>query len=284
MQIYQTIVFQQVIILQICLCGAEYEISETDEPQEVKVFVPARDVLMHQQTEAIRRIVHAKSLELEKPFDMNDSLLIAKCQEIAQRSNIKIEAQILGSDLNTTTNKNEETVQKITGANTLNKEKKNVTLATEQNVHNQVPIEASSENHLQTSTQDVKKIDNQVPSPEPQVADTLYGQTLYYIYPQYIPQPAEDQKAEPSTTTVSSTTNSQPLYTERLRFVLKMPYPKPEKLSSYPWEIDKFAYYPRHLQPDYINMPVPYTPTYHMIRRLIIPSKVPGSFIVETNS
>lgn len=270
-------------MFQIVICKAAEEVIQVDDFPEIKTFIPGRqDILMHQQTEAIRRIVHAKSLELEKPFDINDSLLLSKCQQIAQqRSNTRIQAEALTNDTDiedydTTTIKTEATSKQI-----IQEEKVDMI----NNIQNLTKDEVKlPSDQVESQAENIDKIDHQMPPP-PQVSNPMYDKPpLYYIYPQFVPEVSENVGKKVETTTSSTTQAPLNLYTEKMRFILKLPYPKTERLSNFPWEFDKYAYYPKHLQPDFVNMPMPYAPTYHMIRRLIIPSKVPGSYIVETNS
>lgn len=192
--------------------------------------------LIQQQADTLREIIHTKAaeLELDKPIDAHDPLLIQKCQELAKLQNKEIEEA--------------KTTENI----------KNIDLK---------PPEIFPSD----------RIDNH---PQPQIITSPYGRTWYYIYHRIFPETTEVTPPEP-TTTIPSTTTHEHMMTEKMRFILRMPYPKPDVLGNFPWEFDRYAYFPKHLQPDYVNVPLPYSPTYHMIRKLIVPSKVPGNFVVE---
>ena len=88
-----------------------------------------------------------------------------------------------------------------------------------------------------------------------------------------------------TTTTQNPASNGDKVknsYQHQLRFVIPMPYPKPEVISKYPWELDPYAYYPKEVQPSYMNLPVRYAPTYHVIRSLNVPNGVTGQDVARS--
>lgn len=88
-----------------------------------------------------------------------------------------------------------------------------------------------------------------------------------------------------TTTTQNSASHGDKMknsYQHQLRFVIPMPYPKPEVISKYPWELDPYAYYPKDVQPSYMNLPVRYVPTYHVIRSLNVPNGVAVQDVAES--
>lgn len=123
-----------------------------------------------------------------------------------------------------------------------------------------------------------------------------YGQTL--SAPQNEPSPLSSQvpiylTTSPTTTTTTTTsttpeppvavsseenldkpageTEDDAVYSKQFKFVVTMPYPPSEDVpKTYPWQFDPFAYFPKSLQPRTVNVPIPYSPTYHMIRTLNI--------------
>lgn len=124
------------------------------------------------------------------------------------------------------------------------------------------------------------------------------GQILYYWhkslpYPQYllVPQPGnseterEDIRKQlllsPTTTTSTTTTTTpkptsttqEPLYTEGLRFVVPIPYGNLDVTPKYPTDFDPFAYYPKYLQPQTVNVEVPYQSRFPVLKTLTIPNK-----------
>lgn len=243
----------QILFLSPLLCNAEEQYEEKrEEKREEKIqtvlplttniqtVLPIQHDLIKQQADTIREIVRTKTeeLELDKPVDEHDPVLLKKCQELAKLQ--------------------EKTDLKIDDLKKLDEIK---------------PPEIFPN----------ERIDNH---PQPQIIASPYGKTWYYIYHRIFPETTEatTERTEPTTTTLPPTTTHEHMFTEKMRFILRMPYPKQEVLSNFPWEFDRYAYLPRHLQPDYVNMPVPYNPMYHMIRRLIVPSKVPGNFVVEAKS
>lgn len=59
------------------------------------------------------------------------------------------------------------------------------------------------------------------------------------------------------------------LYAQQLKFVV--PVPLEGASYRYQWGFDPYAYYPKELQPNSVNVQVPYTPTFHMIRAVQVP-------------
>ncbi|XP_074038589.1 uncharacterized protein [Leptinotarsa decemlineata] len=93
-------------------------------------------------------------------------------------------------------------------------------------------------------------------------------------------------KAEPapSTTTQPTTTSPPPpstnkvikddlVYAQQLKFIVPVPYDgTQERLPvQAPWSFDPYAYYPKSLQPRTVDVRVPYSPTFHMIRAVAVP-------------
>lgn len=77
----------------------------------------------------------------------------------------------------------------------------------------------------------------------------------------------------PTTTKVQEQQNDELLYTHQLRFVVPVPYENSDKTTlKHPLDFDQFAYYPKVLQPSTINVQVPYTPTFQMIKTLTVPN------------
>lgn len=88
----------------------------------------------------------------------------------------------------------------------------------------------------------------------------------------------------PTTTTTTSGPTTEKLktsdliYAQRLKFIIPVPY---ENLNGgsvvsarNPWDFDQYAYFPRELQPNTVNVEVPYNPTFHIIRAVAVPSSV----------
>lgn len=88
----------------------------------------------------------------------------------------------------------------------------------------------------------------------------------------------EKTTTAPSTTTSATSDASDDLmYEQQLRFVVPVPYANADdqnirKLG----EFDQFAYYPKPLQPETVNLQVPYVPTFHMIKALAVPNQYEG--------
>lgn len=164
-----------------------------------------------------------------------------------------------------------------------------------QNVH----IQIATDKPVSVTTKELITTDK----PEPVqalVLEKVYspsGQFLYYMYRlrNVVPQQEVITTTAPTTTTSATTTKSttttttstttikpipEPVYTEQMKFVVRVPLTDPEPISRYPWKFDKFAYYPKDLQPAYINAPVPYSPTYHMIRTLAVPNG-DGQYVLQ---
>nr|CAH7752094.1 unnamed protein product [Callosobruchus chinensis] len=85
---------------------------------------------------------------------------------------------------------------------------------------------------------------------------------------------------EPTTTT--STTTIKPvtdklasaedlMYAQQLKFIIPVPYDSGTNAVRKPWDFDQYAYYPKELQPSTVNVEVPYSPTFHMIRAIALP-------------
>lgn len=318
-------IFFQILLLSLFLCSAaNKDPLEAIENKRLDTFVPAPEYLIKQQTEAIRRIVQAKSLELQHSVDINDSILISKCQQLAKlqdgkksENNSEIVREYIDKEKDAIIDKEDpnnpdpEDQDSIHEESTHNENKIKtpeilnlVKVDDEQemtSIKPQVPVSKSPNTpktetqitHLQTQT--VQPQQNILPSQFPtttlksstttksQKYGSSYGKPFYYIYHRLFPEKTE----KPTTTTTAATTTTTEAgeyYTENLRFILRMPYLKNEPISNYPWEFDRYAYYPKHMQPDYVNVAVPYSPVFHMIRRLIVPGKIPGSYIVETKT
>lgn len=139
---------------------------------------------------------------------------------------------------------------------------------------------------------------NQVPKPSTQYSNpsgyyntpstttpSSSGLGLSNYFPFYW---SSGSNAEPTTestttsTTVSTTTSTQKstddkerdlLYANQLRFVVPVPYEDPENVTKQAWEFDQFAYYPQYLQPNSVNVQVPYVPSFQMIKALTIPNQ-----------
>lgn len=82
------------------------------------------------------------------------------------------------------------------------------------------------------------------------------------------------EKSTTTTTTTTSKPNVGPLFQNQLRFVVPVPYDSqnggPVKST---WGFDEFAYYPKDLQPSTVNVQVPYSPSFHVIKALAVPNK-----------
>lgn len=116
------------------------------------------------------------------------------------------------------------------------------------------------------------------------------GQILYYWhktlpYPQYlmVNKLVHNTGVEittPATTTTTTTTTPkpssttpEPQYTEGLRFVVPVPYGNMDVTPKYPMEFDPYAYFPKYMQPQTVNMEVPYQPRFPVLKTIAIPSK-----------
>lgn len=250
--------------------------------------------------------MQAKSLELHHsiPIDISDSILLKKCQQLAQLRNLNQEPGIKDyidreaivdadpdhNDTNYEDTLHEEThnvddsvIMKIKPPDSLSQ-----VVVQNQVVSLTEPATTLKPSSIQlTSVKPVptEKVLTSVTTSHPHYNyGYKYGNPFYYIYHHFFPELKKIEPIPSSTTTTTTTTPkpSKPMYTEKLRFILRMPYADQEDLSRFPWEFDKYAYYPKNMQPDYVNMAVPYAPTYHMIRRLIVPSKLPDTYVVDT--
>lgn len=81
--------------------------------------------------------------------------------------------------------------------------------------------------------------------------------------------------AAPTTTTKSQTeTVSDILYAQQLKFVV--PIPVNDEYGTIPvkdpWTFDPYAYFPKPLQPNSLNLQVPYNPIFHVIKAVKVPS------------
>lgn len=85
-------------------------------------------------------------------------------------------------------------------------------------------------------------------------------------------------ESAPATTTEKTTTTEKPdemqLYQQQLKFVVPVPYaPLDDQIVRKPWEFDQYAYYPKPLQPENVNLQVPYVPTFHVIKAVAVPNQ-----------
>ncbi|KAG5882922.1 hypothetical protein JTB14_023384 [Gonioctena quinquepunctata] len=94
-------------------------------------------------------------------------------------------------------------------------------------------------------------------------------------------------KGDSTTTTAEPTTSTAPpkpptdkvlrdnlMYAQQLKFIVPVPYDGSKGMSQagqQPWGFDQWAYYPKELQPNTVNVRVPYSPTFHMIRAVTVP-------------
>lgn len=99
------------------------------------------------------------------------------------------------------------------------------------------------------------------------------SQTASNEFPQHQVQNIQEQVPKYEIEYGTTQKPDENLYKKQMKFVLPMPYPAHdgEYITKHPWQFDPFAYYPRSLQPATINIPIPYMPTFHMIRTLNIP-------------
>lgn len=78
---------------------------------------------------------------------------------------------------------------------------------------------------------------------------------------------------EKTTTTTEIEKPNEMYYQHQLRFVVPVPYAPPDNPGlKKPYDFDQFAYYPKQLQPETVNMQVPYVPTFHIIKAVAVPN------------
>ncbi|KAL3276022.1 hypothetical protein HHI36_020752 [Cryptolaemus montrouzieri] len=133
---------------------------------------------------------------------------------------------------------------------------------------------------------------SQQPEKERNVATTTVRPTTaassgIYSFKNFFPfSIGNSDSYEPSSTTTTTTT---PKYSDfedlatQLKFVVPLPYGNPENYSRDPWSFDQFAYYPMPMQPNRVNVRVPYVPTFHVIKALAVPDKYLSSASSEVN-
>ncbi|XP_063910616.1 uncharacterized protein LOC135127881 [Zophobas morio] len=83
-----------------------------------------------------------------------------------------------------------------------------------------------------------------------------------------------------TTTEKAPTSEEMHLYQQQLKFVVPVPFvPAEDPGVKKPWEIDQYAYYPKPLQPENVNMQVPYVPTFHVIKAVAVPNQYEGGSV-----
>lgn len=68
--------------------------------------------------------------------------------------------------------------------------------------------------------------------------------------------------------------SSEILYAQQLKFVVPVPVNDDEGTIPVrsPWSFDPYVYYPKPLQPNSINVKVPYNPMFHVIKAVKVPT------------
>ncbi|XP_044272169.1 uncharacterized protein LOC123016040 [Tribolium madens] len=107
------------------------------------------------------------------------------------------------------------------------------------------------------------------------------GYNFRNFFPSFYPiggsESVSQTTTEKTTTTEKSPEEGMQLYQQQLKFVVPVPYSPPEEQSvRKPWDFDQFAYYPKPLQPENMNLQVPYVPTFHVIKAVAIPNQYEG--------
>jgi hypothetical protein len=112
-----------------------------------------------------------------------------------------------------------------------------------------------------------------VPStPPPTTTTTQSGYNFRNFFPSFYS--AGGSEPADATSTEKAPAQEVTLYQQQLKFVVPVPYaPLEDPGLRKPWEIDQYAYYPKPLQPDSVNVQVPYVPTFHVIKAMAVPNQ-----------
>ncbi|EFA12318.1 hypothetical protein TcasGA2_TC004219 [Tribolium castaneum] len=119
-------------------------------------------------------------------------------------------------------------------------------------------------------------------TPPPTTSAVPGGYNFRNFFPSFYPIGGSESVSQ--TTTEKTTTTEKPppeegvhLYQQQLKFVVPVPYSPPEEQTvRKPWDFDQFAYYPKPLQPENVNLQVQKKNTFHVIKAVAIPDQYEG--------
>lgn len=260
--------------------------------------------MVNQQTEAIKKIISAQKQQVEYPIvTRQDATVKETIKESTKDANEDLHVrcqQVLNQQWQKTTTpptiKNDK-LEIITNINESPTEKPYGPLVRPEMLKSKLPNNIKTKLGLTENENNIQLIKF-----EPVILQKTIlkdGQVLYYWhkslpFPQYLMVPKlqypsqgfsansahKPQIPYPTSTTSTTTTTprpisttKEPLYSEELRFVVPMPYGPDGSPPKFPSQFDPYAYYPKYLQPQTMNVEIPYQPTFPILKTLVIPNK-----------
>lgn len=130
--------------------------------------------------------------------------------------------------------------------------------------------------HIAPPSTTPQPITTPAPTPLPQQQPSA-NYNFRNFFPSFYPvgsvESTSTTTTEKTTTTTEIEKPDEMYYQHQLRFVVPVPYAPPDDPGvKKPYDFDQFAYYPKQLQPETINMQIPYVPTFHIIKAVAVPN------------